>query len=565
MRRSVYLWGILTVLTSLVPFFLFQCEFSSRALSYPLYDSGGDNYFGWAMTRGVLDGNFIPFVKMNFPRMSAPFGPLSLSEGFPITEQLQFAVTRALGFFDRDPIRVQNLFYLLGYVLSSAAFFVSALWIGIRPALGFGLSFAFTYLNFHLIRYHHVALSHYWVLAPAAALILKVLQGKFGLSRRDARTAFFAALSITLWHSYYGYFFTVLYAVAWFLRNRRSPRGAYLRNIGFVLAGFVLALALSTANYAIARSASDDRPPKFERHAGDTRYYRLRLESILLPTGHHRIPAFAHLREHFYLSRGRIEGTDEAIGFTALAGFLIGIYAFVRKWRKKEDSVAADFGAFQLLILFFASNFGIAVWISYLVTPVFRSVNRISPMLAATALFTVGVVLERWLAKKNEKTRFREVAVALALAAFAIWDQVPPFRPAAEFATEIDSVRAFAKRIESEVGEGPVLQVPGQKFPESGPVVGMLDYSHIAGPLFSDRTRWSYGAYAGTRKFARISSAADQPLDVDAAKALGYRGIWIDRSGFVPGAAEALEKGLGEKLGRAPMVSSDGRRSFFRY
>jgi hypothetical protein len=93
----------------------------------------------------------------------------------------------------------------------------------------------------------------------------------------------------------------------------------------------------------------------------------------------------------------------------------------------------------------------------------------------------------------------------------------------------------------------------------------MLDYSHISGPLFSERAKWSYGAYAGTEKFERISAVANRPAEIEAAKALGYRGIWIDRSGFPPGEAAALEKSLSDQLGRGPLVSSDGRRSFFKY
>ena len=566
MRRSVYLWGILTAFTALVPYFAFQGEFSSRALGYPLYDSGGDNYFGWAMTKAVIEGHFIPFVKMSFPRMAAPFGPLSLSEGFPIPEQLQFLVIRLFGLFSHDPIRVQNLFYLSGYIFSSIAFFASAVWIGIRPALAFGLSFAFTYLTYHLIRYHHVALSHYWVLAPAAALILKLLEGRFGVSKRDRWIAFAASFGIALWHSYYGYFFTALYAIAWLLRNfPSSTKKEILTALGGVGLGFVLALGISTANYVVARSESSDRPAKFERLPGETRYYRLRLESVLFPSMGHRIPAFARLRRHFWLSRGQIEGTDEAIGFTALAGLFIGLGALFRGWKSRRDSPLAPYGALQLLILFFASSFGIAIWFSYLVSPVFRSVNRISPMLAATGLFALGLALETRFASRLARSKAFELALALGLATFAVWDQVPSFRVPPQFISEIDAVREFSAAVEKEVGDGPVLQIPNQKFPESGPIVGMLDYSHIAGPLFSDQTKWSYGAYAGTQRLERISAVADHPLEIEAAKALGYRGIWIDRSGFVPGAAEAIEKGLSEKLGRPPIVSSDGRRSFFRY
>src|SRR5215207_3987846 len=76
--------------------------------------------------------------------------------------------------------------------------------------------------------------------------------------------------------------------------------------------------------------------------------------------------------------------------------------------------------------------------------------------------------------------------------------------------------------------------------------------------------RWSYGAVKGRPTADWQADLADKPTEVllDTVLEKGFDGIYIDRFGYPDRAAE-LEGELGELLEVEPLVSPDGRRSFF--
>lgn len=565
-----WVWGILAVFASLVPFYWFQLDPANHSLSYPLYDAVGDTIFHWTLVKAIMEGHIVPFVKMVLPQMAAPYGPLNLSEGFPFPEQLQLLVIKFFGYASNDPIQVQNLYFIFGYVLTSIAFYTSALWLSIRPALAFGLSISFTYIGYHLTRYHHLSLSQYWVLAPAAAMVLRTLEGTFPLpnpyKRGSGFLLFLVSLVITAWHSYYGYFFCGMFGVAWLLKNFRSPIRVILKTLAPPALGFLLALGLSTANYVVASRDSTDLPTKFKRFAHETRYYRLRLHSVLLPAPHHRIPLLADIRARYTRSENAIEGTDEALGFLSIFGLFFGVFVFIRGLVKKKKSRFSHYGQAQILTLFFASSFGVSMWIATLISPTFRSVNRISPMLGAVCLFALGAGISRFLERYDGKKWGSTLTalIGVLIGVFAVWDQVPQFRIDPKISVELAAVKKFTHEVESLVGGGSVLQIPNQSFPEGGPVYQMPDYAHQVAALFSTKTNWSYGAFKGTQRLGKIFTVGENPTDVAAAKALGYTGVWIDRAGY-PDHAATIEAALSRKVHRAPIISEDGRRSFFLY
>lgn len=565
-----WVWGFLALLASLVPFYWFQLDPANPYLAYPLYDAVGDTIFHWTLVKAIMEGHIVPFLKMVLPQMAAPYGPLVLSEGFPFPEQLQLLVIKLFGYRWDDPILVQNIYFLFGYLLTSIAFYSSAVWLRIRPALAFGLSISFTYFGYHLTRYHHLSLSQYWVLAPAAAIVLKGLDGTLPwlnpFSKWGRVWLFATAFFVTAWHSYYGYFFCGMFGAAWLIKNFRSPIRVIFTTLTPLTVGFLLALGLSTASYVVAARESTDAPTKFKRFAHETRYYRLRLHSVLLPAPHHRIPLFADLRERYIRSENAIEGTDEALGSLTVFGLFFGVFVFVRGLLRKKPSAFSHFGQAQVLTLFFASSFGISMWIATLISPTFRSVNRISPMLGAFCLFALGAGLSRFLERYDGKKWGSALTTALGIliGVFAVWDQVPQFRLDPQIYVELDAAKKFTQDVEALVGNGSVLQVPNQSFPEGGPVYQMPDYAHQVSALFSKETKWSYGAFKGTQRLNRIFSIGENPTDVFAGKKIGYAGIWIDRAGY-PDRAAVIEAELRRKVRRAPIISADGRRSFFLY
>ncbi len=108
-----------------------------------------------------------------------------------------------------------------------------------------------------------------------------------------------------------------------------------------------------------------------------------------------------------------------------------------------------------------------------------------------------------------------------------------------------------------------VLQLPYVPYPEQQAVERMLVYAHMRAYLHSGSLRWSYGSMKG-RPADWLAPLAGASLSktVGRARGLGFRGVYVDRFGYGDDGA-AVEAELETLLGRQPMVSADGRLSFF--
>jgi phosphoglycerol transferase len=100
------------------------------------------------------------------------------------------------------------------------------------------------------------------------------------------------------------------------------------------------------------------------------------------------------------------------------------------------------------------------------------------------------------------------------------------------------------------------------QFPESPPIHRMEDYSHLKGYLHSKWLKWSYAAVKGRPGHNEIHAIADQALQIEQVLRMGYSGIYIDRFAF-PDHAASLERLFEQKLSQRPLVSPDGRLSYF--
>ena len=568
-RREKFFWGIVLFLVCLIPLFLLQVDIR---LGSPIHLFTDDSILVWNIFKGIIHGDVRPYQEILLPQMAAPYSPLNFSEGFPITEQLQFFVLKLMSFFIQDPVILGDSFFVLGYVLAALSFYLSAVLIRIRPAIAFGLSIAFAYINFHWLRYDHIFLSHYWVLAPAAAVVFRSFDWKFEKKSEVVMVAVTALLT-SLWHSYYGFFFVGVFCLVSTVRLIRDRKGPAPFKIfvpmGVALGMMILAFGASTAHYFVARNQPKELPAKFSRYPGEALFYRLRVGAALLPTPNHRIPILAELRQA-YQSRVQIrEGLNESIGSLGLFGFLLGFFQWIQVLRKKRDpSSISRLGGCQVAVFAFCGPLGLALLISLFVSPVFRSVNRISPMLAAFALFSLGMFLSERFQWSGRLKQLKYGLVGVFLAVFALFDQIPADPRAVtwshqgDYRAEIQSVRDFMAAIDPMIGNGMVLQLPAMGFPEAPYVHAMANYVQSLAPLFSNEGRFSYGVWKGTLAFATVESLSLNFFDIPRLKTAGFIGVWIDRMGYPDNGAWVVQQ-LEMKLARKPLQSADGRRVFF--
>src|SRR5262249_20578499 len=101
-------------------------------------------------------------------------------------------------------------------------------------------------------------------------------------------------------------------------------------------------------------------------------------------------------------------------------------------------------------------------------------------------------------------------------------------------------------------------------YPENPPPHRMMDYDHARGYLHSRTLKWSYPTMRGRWGDTWQSAVSRKPAEelVASLAAAGFSGLYVDRFGYADGGME-LEKDLARVLGRAPIVSGQGRLAFY--
>jgi phosphoglycerol transferase len=172
--------------------------------------------------------------------------------------------------------------------------------------------------------------------------------------------------------------------------------------------------------------------------------------------------------------------------------------------------------------------------------------------------------LDRLLTRRAATTTVVVAVVALCTTV-AVLDQTsgadtPHYRAVqAQFTAERD----FVRTIERTVGpDAAVLQLPYAAYPESPPIVRMVDYSHLSGWLHSDTLRWSYGAVKGRRTWQDGHLGLSLPDQLRRARRAGFTAVWLDRVGYDDGGAR-IEHTLDACVGKAIAVEPDGRRILY--
>src|SRR5215217_9492545 len=156
---------------------------------------------------------------------------------------------------------------------------------------------------------------------------------------------------------------------------------------------------------------------------------------------------------------------------------------------------------------------------------------------------------------------------ALSVLLVGLYDQsnssfVPNYSAAkSQYESDAVLVGAIDRELPS---QAQVFQLPYMPFPESPPVNELWDYELLKPYLHESDLRWSYGAVKGRPAADWQADLAGEPAEalLDTVLVEGFDGIYIDRWGY-PDHAAKLEGELGELLGVKPLVSPDGRKSFF--
>lgn len=524
------------------------------------------------------------------PFVGAPH-PLLMYE-FPQAPNLHMLLMKTMGMVIPDYAAVMNLYFLLSFPLTaiSALFVLRHFGISFLPALVGSL--LYTFLPFHILRYHHLFLACYYLVPLMVMVVLWVYLGRVALFTRAGkaegvarpRAVFAASIIICVlmgcegaYYAFFGCFFLAVAGIAAAVARRK----AFPLLSAAVLAGVIVVAALANLSPSlIYRWRYGLNPLGSPRAPADSETYGLKIAQLLQPMPGHRFGRLNRWRVEYDTHAPLVnENGSSSLGAVGSVGFLllIGWMVFRPNRPAKESPAPADvpatgppgaeliapLGVLNLSAVLLATIGGISSIIAFAGFWQIRAYNRISVYIAFLCLLAVCLLLNA------AARRWKRLAPVLlgAVLVVGILDQTSPrILPDYEAAREeFLSDRDFVRKIEQTVPPGTAIyQFPYVQFPGELPIHRMHDYSLLRGYLHSRTLRWSYGTIRGREGDAWQQHLAAKPLNelVEILPAAGYGGIYIDRFAYADSAAD-MEKKLAALLDEKPLVSPNGRLSFF--
>jgi hypothetical protein len=542
-------------------------------LRIPLYYQGDAIFY---------EALFKNFVETGQYYVNSHFGAPGQGElyDFPVPYSTHLLGFSLLRLFTRDYGLAINLYYLATYPLIALIALYVFRRFGISTGLAVGGSVLFAFLPYHLLRaQYHLMHSSYFLIPLVAMAALWVSlghplfryelegQNRRPLLTRDGIISVVVCILIAGDNPYHAFFAGIFLVVAGLLGQFRS---GHRRSIvtAAVLAAVVMASFAVNLIPNLVYFHTHGRTSIVARSPGDAEVYGLKIIQMLGPVKGHRIAALARWKDGYDRQAPLInENATATLGVIGSIGFmvLLGCF-FVRRTR----SLIYSLSVLNLGALLVGTLGGFGAIFSFTVWPQFRGYNRICVFIGFFSLFAVLLLLNQFLASLTtaKHRRIGLVIAPLVITAVGLADQIPThFLPdRREVESRFLRDQAFINRVEFAVPPNSMIfNLPHLWFPQSPSPNQLGLYEEEIGYLHSKTLHWSHGAIQGRAEDLWISQVAAQPVPelVDTLAATGFAGIFVDRYGYAD-RGRTLEAQLTSAIGEEdPLVSQDGRYSFF--
>lgn len=505
--------------------------------------------------------------KMNYvtERLGAPFG--YDTKDFMNAAYLSKVWMNVWAFFTDNYVLSFNLGYLSGYVLLAVISFWVLIKLEIQPEVCFVSSILYTFLPYHLLRGQiHLSLSFYIMVPIAVFYFLKLMGNKDEKITRKSLVVWAVSMAfIGMSGVYYAFFscFFLCVVMLYNLINKASIKKIMgcIYSIILICGGMILAL-LPNILYLCENGINSSA---VVRQSSEVPLYALRLTQLILPVTNHRLDCLAGLKDLYNKMIVVTEGDWASLGIWLTFGLAIIILNIFRISQKGENSyLLFKLSILTLCGLLYASA-GSLIEIQALAISVIRCANRISVFIAFFACISFSIVAQKLLQKVHKSNQFIFNGILIIILCIGIYDQTPSIKSECYETFYDKSTVEFIEAIENENPGAMILQLPNVQFPENGMENGMKDYSHFVGYLYSNSLKWSYGAMKGREGSVFLNNLCGLEVEdmVEQAAESGFAGIYIDRYGYIQSDVDELEESLFQITGQLPIISENGRYSYF--
>jgi phosphoglycerol transferase len=588
---SAILW---TALLLGVPLALavYVLKFYSWDLSVPLIYGDTDHIWQLALNKVLYETGWV----LTNPFLGAPEVASWHHNASAQTSALHSVLMLALSPFVDDPVRLQQIYYLLNFPLICLTSFVACRLLGISrlPAFCVGLLFSFTKFRIDEMLYSY--LPNYFVVPLALVPVIWILSGRFSaffkepeasgdwrsstvrlLKSREFALGLVFVLLMGVSDGYYAFFTLLLLG---FAASARVLLGDWRRPLSLLPAAtYILALMaaalllqLPLHNYKKAHRSefypSGIKDPVLIKHPFEAEIYSSSLKLLLAPNEHHRIESLAALGKQVLRTSNEARryprsnfwplGVLGSLLFV-LALTLIAVPALREKLLRRPASdservstsiPAPAFSDALLSLTFFiflgSISGGIGTLVA-LVFPTIRAYDRFPIFLVLVLYIGAAWFVTSKLRGAARVERAGWTMLACLVTVVALYDQIPgdAYKGDESVKAKFLAERKFVHTLETSLPpQAMVYQYPYSQYLRESKSYGWGSFAHIRLYLHSHQLRWSNGGAKNSPADDWNYRVSQLPLNylINEVEAVGFAGFVIDRTVVKPAEYEDVRR-----------------------
>lgn len=558
-----------------------------RDITVPFWFEG-DTTGGLMEVKNLMSGNWLYYNR----NIAAPFG----SEQAPLMKGywIHAVIIKVITFFIKDVGTAINVFFLLGFPLTSITAYLCLRKLNINNIISLVLGIIYCFIPYHFQRGEtHIYLSQFYLIPLACIVILYTFEGKvtnvtckdFFDSLKSRRFILSVLICILLGFSdiYYATFFLMILGIASVYSSLNN------KNIFNFIYGIILMLCVIVPLIIILIPvffAASESQIFTNRSVQDLVPFSLKMLQMLLPIPGHRLPLFSKIREIYDASLPYVSWKYmTSLGLVMSAGFIISLICLFFDEKTKNNGLK-NLGKLNLIILLLGCTGGIGEFIGVYFFSYIRAYNRLCIFIAVFSLATIGMILQKFYNQLRGKNTFLFYSFCVLLMSLGVLDQTSadyasktdynPFDRVytyeiSELEKMVNRDKQFVKEIENVVEDGAlIMQLPiisHEKFNlfPNGKVGGLeLIKPYYYSSLDKD-LRWSAGDIYGGRTddWLTFIKQLDTKQMLKIISFSGFSGIYIDSRGYDDIQLQALLQELGSILDTKPITTEDDQLYFY--
>lgn len=568
MKKNTLYYFLLVIITLGLAIFLT----AAYCLPHQLTFGGGDGVLGEALVKSIKENGIIG--NLFCERIGAPDGAALVDT--PFLDWLFVIETWIISWFVNSPGKIMVIFYVLTYVTSAVTMFFCLNKLKTDTMAAFVFSLLFSFSTFHTYRnIGHLTLSNYFMVPIAVYLSFYIafdgredrVERPFARGKVKSEIILYLfSVMLGLANIYFAVFGLIFMTVALLYRMIWSGKiRPNLKYASYILVSF-LSVGVALLPKVIYSLKNGTNSLGASRSFLESELFGMKLIQLLLPPYFSKLGGSSLVERYeegnSFLSENRLS----SIGLIAAIAFVGLCICLLVSFIKKKGNRFTDFSALCVLVAVLVSTVGgLGTIFNFFVTPEIRCYCRISIYIICFCYIAFCYFFSR--KKMNLWLKVLMFAILLGIGSF---DQVVISDKDAWVGAGIqaEAYENFFSKVEEKMNKGDmVYQLPFVEFPEpaSSQIETMDAYNHLVAYIFTDTLKWSNGGIKGRNETARqlyISNGVGNEF-LECIKKAGFKGVYINMTGYPENQRQQLIHFYSEELGLIPIISEDGLLYFY--